>query len=102
MTSIVFIQPGGESQSVDAENGRSVMVAAVENEIDGIEAICNGSCSCGTCHILISQPDAELLHPPYPGELQVLSCLDNARPESRLACQLVVDDSLDGLEVLVP
>jgi len=101
MTTIIFKQKNGEKKSVMAENGLSLMVAAVENNIEGIKAVCNGCCSCGTCHVSIESSFQEITSPMYSGEQQVLTQLNNNEAGSRLACQVIVDDKLEGMQVIV-
>ena len=98
---INFIEPNGTTKTVNAETGLSIMVAAVENNIIGIPAICNGCCSCGTCLIELPQDKLHLASQQYSGEIQVLSKLKNATKSSRLACQVIVSDELQGLTVKV-
>jgi len=101
MTNIIFQQKNGEKKSVNAENGLSLMVAAVENDITGIKAVCNGCCNCGTCHVAITPSFIEVSSPIYSGEQQVLSKLRNSQANSRLACQIIVDEKLEGMQVIV-
>lgn len=101
MTTIIFQQKDGKTKSVEAENGFSLMVAAVENNIAGIKAICNGCCNCGTCHVAIAPSFTELTSPLYSGEQQALSKLRNTQTNSRLACQVIVDEKLEGMHVIV-
>jgi 2Fe-2S ferredoxin len=101
MTTIFFKQQNGEEKSVEAENGLSLMVAAVENNITGIKALCNGCCSCGTCHVAIEISFIDMTSPKYSGEQQVLSQINSANENSRLACQVIVDDNLEGMRVYV-
>jgi 2Fe-2S ferredoxin len=101
MTTIIFQQKNGENKSVDAENGFSLMVAAIENDIIGIKAVCNGCCNCGTCHVSIAPRFLEISSPMYSGEQQVLTQLQNSQATSRLACQVIVNDQLEGMVVIV-
>ena len=52
---ITFIQSSGEETTVDAPTGTSVMNAAIDNLVPGIDADCGGECSCATCHVLVTQ-----------------------------------------------
>lgn len=101
MTTIIFKQKNGKQKTVIAEDGLSLMVAAVENNIEGIKAVCNGCCSCGTCHVSIEQSFQEICSPMYSGEQQVLAQLENNQAGSRLACQVIVDEQLEGMQVNV-
>jgi len=101
MTTIIFEQKNGETKSVNAENGLSLMVAALDSNISGIKAVCNGCCNCGTCHVSIEPDFINLTSTKYSGEQQVLSKLQNCQTSSRLACQVIVDEKLDGMRVIV-
>ncbi len=101
MTTIIFKQKNGDEKSVEAENGLSLMVAAVENNIAGIKAVCNGCCNCGTCHVTIESSFLEITSKKYSGEQQVLTKLKSSQVDSRLACQVIVDDKLEGMRVIV-
>lgn len=89
-------------QELDVESGCTLMEAAVENNVPGIVAECGGSCSCATCHVYIAEEWLAALDPPAQEELDLLEFLDGARPNSRLSCQIVVTDGLDGLTLRVP
>jgi 2Fe-2S ferredoxin len=102
MTKITFIQPDGESQTVDVENGLTVMVAAKLNEVPGIEAECGGACACATCHVYVDEGWREKVGKPAEMEEDMLDFAFDVREESRLSCQIKVSDALDGLIVRVP
>jgi ferredoxin, 2Fe-2S len=99
MTTIRFIRPDGKAVLVQAEPGVSLMVAAQENDLPGMAAICGGCCSCGTCHVHLPPGSAAKLPAPYAGEQQILAQLPAATPDSRLACQVVVTDALENISV---
>ena len=102
MAKITFIQHDGSSQTVEAENGMTVMEAAVKNDVAGIAAECGGACACATCHVYVAEdwraPAGER------GEMEedMLDFAFEVRDESRLSCQIKVTDALDGLTVTVP
>ena len=101
MPQVTFIQSDGSEQIVDGKNGQSLMELARDNDVDGILAECGGACACATCHVIIETgndklPSAEEL------ELAMLAGALNVTDTSRLACQIQVDDTLDGLRVRVP
>lgn len=101
MTQITFIENNGKETTVEAEDGLSIMVAAQDNNIEGIKAICNGCCSCGTCHITLSQSDYDSASTKYSGEQQVLDKMRNTEPLSRLSCQVIVTSELSGAKIKV-
>lgn len=88
---------------MDASVGMSLMKAAVNNGVDGIAAVCGGVCACATCHCYVDEDWLDRL--PDPEELED-EMLDETgaerRPNSRLSCQIKLDDTLDGLRVTIP
>jgi 2Fe-2S ferredoxin len=103
MPNINFINTANISKSIDVSVGETLMRAAVNNNIDGILGECGGACCCATCHVYVdatSVPDV-----PRIGEME-RQMLDHVaaprRDDSRLACQLVVDPSMEGLRVRIP
>ena len=99
MPQVTYINHDGSSVEVDVPDGTSVMQAAVDNMIDGIVAECGGSCSCATCHCYIDEAWLDRLPPPSGMEKDMIECVLEPRPNSRLSCQVVVTDALDGLVV---
>ncbi len=102
MTKITYIQPDGTSQTVDAENGLTVMEAAKMNSIEGIEAECGGACACATCHVYVDEAWRAAAGKPAEMEEDMLDFAFDVRPGSRLCCQIKVVAALDGLVVAVP
>ncbi len=102
MARITYIEPGGQSQTVDAELGSTVMEAAIRSGIPGIEAECGGACSCATCHVYVDDAWAAAVGGPSPMEEDMLDFAYDVRPTSRLSCQIKVTAALDGLVVHVP
>ena len=102
MAKITFIQPDGTSQTVAAEAGLTVMEAARQNNIAGIEAECGGACACATCHVYVDEAWKDKVGAPAAMEEDMLDFAFDVRPESRLSCQIKISDALDGLVVRVP
>jgi 2Fe-2S ferredoxin len=102
MAKITFVDHSGESRSVDAENGSTVMEAAIRNAIPGIEAECGGACACATCHVYIDEAWREVVGAPTPMEEDMLDFGYDVKPNSRLSCQIKITDALDGLVVMTP
>ncbi len=103
MPRITYVQPDGVERELDLPVGTTVMLGAVRNNVHGIEAECGGACSCATCHVYVDEDWAELLPPPEPMEDEMLTATAAERlPNSRLSCQLVVTEALDGLVVRLP
>ncbi len=98
MPTIIFIEPDGNRREVVCEQGESAMQAAARNGIQGILGECGGSCMCATCHCYVEDGSIELLDPPESMERETIEFVArNARPESRLSCQIQVTDAHEGL-----
>jgi 2Fe-2S ferredoxin len=79
------------------------MQAAVAANVAGIEADCGGLLTCGTCHVLVREPHASALPPPDADELSMLDFTATPRqPHSRLSCQILLTEAMDGLTVDLP
>ncbi len=102
MTQVTFIDPAGTEHKVEVEKGTSLMQAAMDNGIDGIVAECGGACSCATCHCYIDEEWVARVGEPSAIEKDMLDCVIDPQPNSRLSCQVILDDSLDGLVVRLP
>jgi ferredoxin, 2Fe-2S len=99
---VTYIEASGVEHGVDVDLGLSVMEGSILNEVPGIVGLCGGICSCATCHCYIEGEWAAKLSPPSEGELTMLERASDRRPSSRLGCQVVVTDALDGMVVLLP
>lgn len=102
MAQVVFINHDGGSTEVEAVPGTTVMQAAVDNMIDGIVAECGGSCSCATCHCYVDEAWIDKIPPASGMEQDMLECVLEPKENSRLSCQIVVTDALDGLVIRLP
>jgi 2Fe-2S ferredoxin len=102
MPTITYIEPGGRAITLDADAGMTLMRAAMDAELEGIEAHCGGVCACATCHCYVLE-GLDKLRPPTEDERIMLSNVaGEQRPNSRLSCQLVVEPLLEGLTVAFP
>ena len=100
MPRITFIDAKGEERVVEAEDGLSVMEAAVANSIPGIDADCGGACACATCHVYVEDPaHMAQLAEKSDMEADMLDFAENLQDNSRLACQL---KPFEGLRVRTP
>jgi 2Fe-2S ferredoxin len=99
---ITFIAPDGAQHVVEAECGSSLMEAARERTVPGIEAHCGGSCACATCHVYVDPAWMERLGAVQDMEQAMLECVAEPDATSRLSCQIEVSDALDGLVVRLP
>ena len=88
-------------REVDAPVGLSVLEIAHRNNID-LEGACEGSLACSTCHVVVDQEWFELLQEPTEDEEDMLDLAFGLTHTSRLGCQIIMRDELDGLKVKLP
>jgi ferredoxin, 2Fe-2S len=99
---IVFISADGSSRKVcQADAGQTLLTVAHENDVD-IEGACEGSMACSTCHIIVSPNWFSKLAKASEFEEDMLDLTYGLKPTSRLGCQIVISDDLDGMEVKLP
>jgi len=101
MTKIIFVEADGSEKTVDAQNGLSLLEVAHKNGVD-LEGACEGSLACSTCHLIIEKEFFENLPEPSEEEEDMLDLAWGLTHTSRLGCQIIVNDSLDGMKVKVP
>ena len=101
MTKITFIEPDGKEVEVDAQNGLSLLEVAHNNGIS-LEGACEGSLACSTCHIVVDKEFFEKLPSPSEEEEDMLDLAWGLTHTSRLCCQIIINDSLNGLKVKIP
>lgn len=102
MVKITFIDSAGQSRTIDAEVGATVMETAVRNGVPEIEAECGGACACATCHVYVDPAWVEATGKAEPMEEDMLDFAFEVQPTSRLSCQIKVKPPLDGLVVRTP
>ena len=103
MPKITFVQADGSQSEVELSRGhQSVMEFALENGIGGIDADCGGSMSCATCHVYVKEDWYDKLPKKEMGEDDMLDQAYEPNSSSRLSCQIMVSDDLDGLSVYMP
>ena len=103
MPKVVYVSALGDATMVVGQVGESVMAAAVRNGVPGIIGECGGNNSCATCHVWVRDEFTELVGKPGDLEDDLLDLgVSERRDSSRLSCQIVLTDALDGLTVDVP
>ena len=102
MAKITYIEHNGKSHTIEVSNGLSVMEGAIQNNIPGIDADCGGSMACATCHVYVKEEWLDKLPKKEDGEEDMLDMAFEPKKNSRLSCQLVVSDEIDGLIVNIP
>ena len=102
MTKITYIENSGKSHTINLANGLTVMEGAVQNNIPGIDADCGGSMACATCHVYVKEDWFNKIPKKEDGEEDMLDMAFEPNKFSRLSCQIIVSDELDGLVVNIP
>ena len=100
MVAITFIK-GEVEKSVDAEKGKTLLQVAEENNV-GLFGACGGACACGSCHIYVDEETLKKIEPASEDEENVLDIVFGLQQNSRLACQIVVDEKLEGAVITIP
>ena len=101
MPRITFITPAGEHQEIEAQSGLSVMEIARMHDLP-VEGACDGSIACATCHVIVDAAYAGRLDEASAEEEDMLDLAVGVQPTSRLGCQIVLTEELDGLTVRLP
>jgi len=102
MPKITYITHDKQNHTIDVQNGLTVMEGAVQNDIPGIDADCGGGMACATCHVYVKEEWLDKLPKKEDGEEDMLDMAFEPKKNSRLSCQLVVSDEIDGLIVNIP
>ena len=102
MAKITYIEHNGTSHTVEVKNGLSVMEGAVQNNISGIDADCGGSMACATCHVYVEDSWFNKLPKAEDAENDMIDMAYKPEKNSRLSCQIIVSEELDGLTVTTP
>ena len=102
MPKITYKDNQGNSKTIEVENGLSVMEGAIQNNIPGIDADCGGSMACATCHVYVEEKCLNKLIKAEEAEEDMIDMAFEPKKNSRLSCQLIVTDELDGLVVTTP
>lgn len=100
MPRMTFITAAGERLEIEAECGRSVMEIARQHDL--VEGACEGSLACATCHVIVTDEHIDRLVSATAEEEDMLDLAVGVRPTSRLGCQIVLTEDLDGLTVRLP
>ncbi|MBX6367560.1 MAG: ferredoxin family 2Fe-2S iron-sulfur cluster binding protein [Rhodospirillales bacterium] len=101
MPKMIFVERDGTRREVDAPVGLSVLEIAHKHGID-LEGACEGSLACSTCHVVVDPDWIELLKEPTEDEEDMLDLAFGLTQTSRLGCQIIMSEELDGLTVALP
>jgi 2Fe-2S ferredoxin len=101
MAEVRVTDRNGGQRTISADGGRPLMEALRDANLN-VQGTCGGACSCGTCHVYVKQVWADQLPAKTEDEqlmLDAIGELVEVRPNSRLSCQIQLDDALSGIEV---
>ena len=102
MPKITYQDNQGNSKTIEIENGLSVMEGAIQNDIPGIDADCGGAMACATCHVYVEEKWLTKLPKAEEAEVDMIDMAHEPKKNSRLSCQLIVSEEMDGLKVITP
>ena len=102
MPKITYNDFQGNSKTIEVDNGLSVMEGAIQKDIPGIDADCGGSLACATCHVYVEDKWFDKIPKAEDAENDMIDMAFEPKKNSRLSCQIIVSDELDGLEVTTP
>ena len=102
MPKIIYKDNQGNSKIIEVENGLSVMEGAIQNDIPGIDADCGGAMACATCHVYVEEKWLNKIPKAEEAEIDMIDMAYEPKKNSRLSCQLIVSDDLEGLTVTTP
>ena len=102
MPKITYNTHDNNTHTIDVQNGLTVMEGAIQNDIPGIDADCGGSMACATCHVYVEEKWLDKLSKAEDAEVDMIDMAYEPKKNSRLSCQIIVSDELDGLEVTTP
>ncbi len=101
MPKMVFIERDGSRREVEAPVGLSILEIAQRNDVD-IEGACEGSLACSTCHVIVAPEWTGRLEEITEDEEDMLDLAFGLTNTSRLGCQIIITEALDGLTVSLP
>ena len=102
MPKVTYIDFQGNTKTIEVENGLTVMEGAIQNNIPGIDADCGGSMACATCHVYVEEKWLNKIQKAEEAEEDMIDMAFEPKKNSRLSCQLIISEELDGLTVTTP
>ena len=102
MAKIIYTTHDNQKFELDVQNGLTVMEGAVQNDVPGIDADCGGGMACATCHVYVKEEWLSKLPKAEDGEQDMIDMAFEPKKNSRLSCQLIVSEDIDGLVVTTP
>ena len=101
MVTIHFITADGARVDATAAEG-SVLLAAAQGAGMPLEGTCEGQMACSTCHVIVAADWFDKLPTASADEEDMLDLATSVGRTSRLACQILLTEALNGIEVRIP
>lgn len=101
MPKVIFISPDGSKKEINAQAGLSILEIAHQNQIS-LEGACEGSLACSTCHVIVDESYYDKLPEAKEDEEDMLDLAFGLTATSRLGCQIILTDALDGITFKLP
>ena len=102
MPKITYINNQGSLKTIEVEKGLSVMEGAIQNDVPGIDADCGGSMACATCHVYVKEEWLNKIPKAEEAEIDMIDMAFEPKKNSRLSCQIIITEELDGFTVTTP
>jgi len=102
MPKITYIEHSGKEHQIEMPVGYSIMEGAIKNSVPGIDADCGGSCACATCHVYVDEKFLSKVPKAQESEQDMIDFIQDANKSSRLSCQIMITNDLDGIVVRMP
>jgi 2Fe-2S ferredoxin len=102
MVKVTYVESDGASHSVDVPSGMNLMSGALNNGVPGIEGDCGGAAACATCRVFVDPDWLAITGPAGPDEQEMIELTDDSTEDTRLSCQIVASEALDGLILRLP
>jgi 2Fe-2S ferredoxin len=102
VATVFYVEHDGTRHEVEVPVGTSVMKGALFNSVPGIDGDCGGACACATCHVFVPEPWQTITGIASPNEREMLECASDVTEASRLGCQIIITQEMNGLEVRMP
>ncbi len=102
MAKVTYVENDGTEHTIEVQNGMTVMEGAIKNSIPGIDADCGGACACATCMVYVPDEWQGKLAGIETMEESMLDFCERREDNSRLSCQIVASDAIDGIRVQMP
>jgi 2Fe-2S ferredoxin len=102
MPKITYIEHNGKEHQIEMPLGFSIMEGAIKNSIPGIDADCGGSCACATCHVYVDERFLHKIPEAEEAEKDMLDFVQDTDKSSRLSCQIIISNEIDGIRVRMP